>query len=108
MSVAEILIKYGADVNFRTKGNTALMIAAGKNQMAMAELLLAHKAAVNAVNEMGESPLMLAAAETGNTALIHLLLKNGADIHTEDKNGQTALVRAVSQCHSDQIVRILF
>jgi 26S proteasome non-ATPase regulatory subunit 10 len=54
------------------------MIAARSNQMATAKLLLEAGASVNAVNDVGETSLHLA-AEAGNAEMARMLLENGAD-----------------------------
>jgi hypothetical protein len=56
----------------------------------MARLLLEHKADVNAPNDDGRTPLMVA-AEHGRLENAKLLLSEGADARTTDKKGATAL-----------------
>lgn len=60
---------------------------------------------VNAQDEQGYTPLILAAAK-GYVAIVELLLKNQANIHHEDSTGNTALSHANSQGKTD-IVAIL-
>ena len=55
----------------------------------MAQLLLQHKAMVNAPGPSGETPLMMAAL-SGSKPMVELLLKAGADVTTRDTKGQNA------------------
>jgi hypothetical protein len=68
-----------------------------RNQPAV-EVLLAHKADVNAINNganaNGWTPLHWAAGP-GYKAIAELLLKGGADVNARDKNGETPLYVAV-------------
>lgn len=61
LSVVELLLKYGADVNAKNQndhwGDTPLHAAAHANHRDIAELLIAHKAQVNAKNGNGRTPL---------------------------------------------------
>ena len=84
---ARALIARGAQVN--RLGWTPLHYAASKGQLAMAQLLLQHKAMVNAPGPSGETPLMMAAL-SGSKPMVELLLKAGADVTTRDTKGQNA------------------
>jgi hypothetical protein len=52
---------------------------------------------VNARNDAGQTPLMLASTQRDGEKLIELLLLQGADIRTRDKNGMTALMHAAAK-----------
>ena len=70
-------------------GNTALHLAAEKGLVAMAELLVAHGAALDARNApSGWTPLHFAAYE-GHTELVRLLVEAGAAPDAEDAHGDT-------------------
>jgi len=71
-------------------GNTALHIAAGKNNLESTRVLLQNGANPNVVNNEGQNPLMLAAT-TGNVELCKLLMESGTDLTTVDKNGRNVL-----------------
>src|SRR5205823_4631616 len=49
---------------------------------------------VNAVNDRGETPLMLA-VENGDAATVSLLLTRGAKAGSKDRTGRTALDRCI-------------
>jgi len=64
------------------------------------QLLLDKGAAVNAANENGDTPLILAAAFYGNKESAQLLLDKGANVNAANKSGDTALISAVR--HDDR------
>jgi len=78
-------------------GSTALMWAAGRNDLAMADLLLSAGADVKAANEYGATALYAAAAANADAALIERLLAAGADPNTPLVSGETALMEAARQ-----------
>jgi ankyrin repeat protein len=67
-------------------------LLAKKNQtLAALDYLLAHHIKVDVVSdELGDTPLMRAAA-VGNETLVERLIKHGIDIHAKDRFGRTAL-----------------
>ena len=83
------LLKRGFDVNSRSpKGQVALFEALQKDsEKAVAALLESDSLDINALNEKGESVLMMAALK-GKLELCELLLKRGA---TVNKDGWTPL-----------------
>jgi hypothetical protein len=52
---------------------------------------------VNARNDAGQTPLMMAATQNGSEKLIELLVFQGADIRARDKSGMTALMHAAGK-----------
>jgi ankyrin repeat protein len=97
LEVARILIAAGADVNARepASGLTPLFYAAGlstTHSEQMTQLLLAHGADVRAVAMQG-TPLLAAAAGSGDRTAVQLLLDRGADVNAADRDG-TALTSA--------------
>jgi ankyrin len=131
------LLQQHADVNAaQGDGATALHWAAHWDDLVLADMLIRARANVNAANELGVTPLILAssdamvekllaaganpnvvmatgesplmaAARTGSAAMVKALLNHGADVKArENVRGQTALMWAISQKHPD-IVRVL-
>lgn len=99
--VARFLLENGAEVDAKKRGNsttpdgrTALHLAAESGHKAMAELLLAHKANVNAASELGNTPLHLASGK-GYLAVAQVLLTHGAIIEAKNTQGETPLHSAV-------------
>lgn len=75
-------------------GQPALLAAAaGDDDPAGTELLLRHKAKVDAAGRLGRSAL-LEACLAGNAAIASALLKAGADASRADEHGVTALMEA--------------
>jgi hypothetical protein len=52
---------------------------------------------VNARNDAGQTPLMMAATQSGSEKLIEQLVFQGADIRARDKSGMTALMHAAGK-----------
>jgi uncharacterized protein len=93
------LLTAGADVNAREgrDGATPLHAAALASQPAMAEVLIAHGADVNALNVGGFTPLH-AAAYSGSVPVAELLLDKGAVVDEAAKKfGVTPLLVAGEQ-----------
>lgn len=93
-----------ADMDILTEDcNTALICA---NDKTIIQLLLQHKADINATNKEGDTALHKAAWK-GNQAAVQILLENGADITKVNQyTTKTALECAVRQGH-EATVRIL-
>ena len=103
--VVAMLLKKGAKVEPADfEGNTALHFMAKQYHStdAMAKLLLNAKADPNAVNDLGETPLMICP----NTKPMELLIKSGANIDAIDKTGKTALNRGFGLYRSDSSLRV--
>lgn len=85
------LLNYGADAHVRTTGgNTALHAAVSNAESArLIKALLDKGLDINATNNKGETPLMVAAGNK-NHSLYRLLLKHGANPDLRNQRGQTA------------------
>lgn len=59
--------------------------------------MIARGVNVNARDDSGQTPLMLAATQNESTKLIDLLVHQGADIRARDKHGMTALMHAAAK-----------
>lgn len=82
-----------------------LLSAIEKNNLNMVKILIAKRASVDAPDENGETPLMLA-AKYGATKICEFLLEKGASIETADKSGFTAIFSAAG-FHQQEVVRLL-
>jgi ankyrin repeat protein len=113
-SVADLLLNHQADVNIQTSeardeqqhsfAGTPLHIATARNDQSLVELLLARKADTDATNNVGETPLHIAAR--GNLKLTELLLANRASVDPINNNGETPL-DLVAGSGSTNVVSIL-
>ncbi|XP_069509848.1 serine/threonine-protein phosphatase 6 regulatory ankyrin repeat subunit C isoform X3 [Ambystoma mexicanum] len=89
------------------KGRTPLHAAAFADNIHGLQLLLRHQAEVNAIDQSGKTPLMMA-AENGQTAAVEFLLfRAKADVSLLDVNKNTALHLASSKGHEKCALLIL-
>ncbi len=81
-------------------GETALMEAADKGNLAAVQLLLKCGAKVNQQDHEGKTALMDAASD-GHTEVVRALIAAGADLNARDEDGETALMKALEDRHND-------
>jgi ankyrin repeat protein len=108
---AEALLSHGADPNAKiTSGRTALHQAAGQGAIKVIEVLLAHKADINAIDNAGYTPLYGAISYgvgKGGIGVVEVLVKNGAKINVKnDRDGETPFHKAISRGNID-VVQLL-
>ena len=89
---------------------TALIVAAHRGHVEVMRTLIAAKAPLNHVNNLGWTALLeaivLGNGGTNYTAVVDALVKANADVNVPDRHGITALGHARTRGHS-QIARIL-
>eukprot|EP00808_Paulinella_micropora_P020747 g583.t1 len=103
------LLAQSVDVDLEARDGferTALMYAADKGHVAVAEALLQAKAAPNTQNKDGDTALILAGC-FGRSEVAALLLKAKADMTLKDGNGWTVLQWAISQNETKTVVLLL-
>jgi ankyrin repeat protein len=88
-------------------GSTPLSTAAGKSEIEIADVLLQHGADVNARDEIGRTPLLVAILNFVDIGLLRLLLETGADVNMEDKRGLTSLWATILENGNPYILRLL-
>ncbi|MDP3426017.1 MAG: ankyrin repeat domain-containing protein, partial [Humidesulfovibrio sp.] len=98
VSIIKYLLDHKGDINFpSSNGTTPLMAAARKSDHSdgydRAALLIGKGANLDAVNDKGETALMLAAG-VGNEKLVKLLLDKGADAQKKNGAGETVMAYA--------------
>lgn len=98
LETVEALLAAGAEVNATTRESmkvTPLHSAAAARQAAIARVLIAHGARVNAAQEeTGFTPLHEAALN-GDIEFAKLLLEHGAEVNAKMKDGKTPLTFAL-------------
>lgn len=106
MNVFNLLIERGADVNIVSsdRGDSALSIASGNNQLDKVRILLEKGANPNVTPTNGLSPLINASSK-GYTDLARLLLDNGADPNLA--NGNYTPIIAAAGTGRTEIVKLL-
>jgi ankyrin repeat protein len=82
------------------QGNTALMLAAARGQLAAVEALLAAGADPNARGPRRWTPLCFAAIH-GESAVVTSLLRAGARAGARDEGGRTPAMLAAQARHDD-------
>ena len=112
LDMLKIAIEGGGDTRAVTSpyAGTALIAAAHRGHVEIVRALIAAKAPLNHVNNLGWTAL-LEAVVLGNgganhTAIVDALVKANADVNVPDRHGATALGHARSRGYS-QIARIL-
>ena len=100
------LLEDGVDVNAQAgDGSTALLWAAHRDELSIAELLLEFGADVNVANELGATPLW-AASVNGNVEIVRRLIHAGADPNASLLKGETVLM-AASRTGSSALTALL-
>ena len=105
--ILELLIAGGADLNAKcysdqADGWTPLSFACLHENTRAVELLIAKRAKINPISDLGNTPIHYAP----NAEIAGLLIDNGANIHFKNKEGYSPLHKAVKGGHSD-VARLL-
>lgn len=94
LEICEILIRYGADINYQdNRGVTALNYASIYGYFYLVDILLYYGADIDKKANDGTTPLM-AAIWAGHADIADLLIKNGANMESRDNAGFTPFLIA--------------
>ncbi len=108
--VAKLLLKYGADPDYKVKGKNLLMWTVRYNNPDISRILLEYGADVNARGKKGNTPLIMAVWRN-ETDFIKLFLNYGADPYQKDEYGNTTIdyshykEREESGYYLDQLIK---
>jgi ankyrin repeat protein len=106
--VLEFLENYPHTLDQQLRGVAALPWAAFNGKKDMVELLLAWNANINAINDNGDTALMVAAdCGTDRDDIAKLLLDKGADVTLKNNAGKTAEEIAVDMDKWDMAIMIV-
>jgi len=104
--ICEMLIKAGADVNFRDfYGNTPLHNAVRMNHKVIAELLINNKADINTKNYTQDN-LIFYAAYFEHPDMVKYLISKGVDKNVPNISGKTPMQVAIEK-KRDKIIKVL-
>lgn len=94
----ELMLTAGADPNGDPHSGIPIFEAVRSASGAAINILSKHGADVNARDEQGQTPLMVAA--TGyDSGIVTQLVRLGAQVDARDRDGKTALLRASEHCY---------
>jgi len=99
-------LRLGADPNAKDdpwRHESLLHVAVSNNDVESAALLIEYGADVNAVDNYGQSALLM--ARQGN--IVEVLLENGADVHAKDADGHSALHEVAADSDDPRAVQLL-
>lgn len=103
----DLLLRKDAAVNAQSfHGQTALHLAASKDNLDLVRKLIGHKASTRLKDKRGQLPLHRAAA-VGSMPIVRLLLENQSPVNASDVDGMTALHHAISEGHGDAAMALL-
>jgi ankyrin repeat protein len=111
--IVEILLRHGADTEWRAADGERALVAATRTaylggRAETVRLLLDAGSPISSPDDpFGLTPLMRAARIGGDVAVVALLLERGADVRAPSHNGHTALHGAVEDAHGPEIARML-
>lgn len=108
IGTTNLLLTKGTSCNIRwpKTEDTPLIAAAKMSHVAIADLLIFHKADVNAKNEYGQTAL-IHAADKGFELFVDTLLKAKANVNHQDTTGSTALLHAADKGHASVVKTLL-
>uniref|UniRef100_A0A0G4HFC2 Uncharacterized protein n=1 Tax=Chromera velia CCMP2878 TaxID=1169474 RepID=A0A0G4HFC2_9ALVE len=112
LEAVKILVERGAGLEVRREGagkeggKRALHIACREGKPEIAEFLVSSGAELEAVTDIGITPLYYA-AQAGETDLVIFLLRRGADAHAKGQNGRTPIFNAIGNGHRDVVELLL-
>src|SRR6267142_1510349 len=109
LSIVELLLEFGADVDVEESDNTTPLLLALRLSyyiLETAQLLLEHGASVHVRDEYGRTPLHLA-SRSNLPSIVALLLKFGANVDAKEEDGLTPLLFALQFARTGATAQLL-
>ncbi|TKA29894.1 hypothetical protein B0A50_03258 [Salinomyces thailandicus] len=109
IEAAQLLCKYGADVNMSAgpKQENPLALAIAEGRATFAHLFLKHGADPHAIMGNTETPFTQAMSKTITMNLIELMLAYDSNVNTKNGHGDTALFKAINAERLDLVTILL-
>ncbi|MGD1857718.1 MAG: ankyrin repeat domain-containing protein [Leptolyngbyaceae cyanobacterium] len=109
LSIVELLLSVGADVNARNEVNyTAILYGAEADQREIVLALLDHGAQTDSsVCNRYQETILLLMARQGHADIVGQLVQHGDNLHHTNRIGDTALYLAVSNGHAPTVDRLI-
>lgn len=104
--VAELLIKFGCNLEIKVNGKTPLLTAADNSHEGMVDLLVKHKAKLNAQDSKEGDTALHIVTYKGLNSVTESLLHSRADPNIRNRQNMTPLMIAVNE-HSPNITKSL-
>ncbi|KAL3462379.1 ankyrin [Aspergillus heterothallicus] len=106
---AVLLLKFGADANYRSNSDhdSPLFAAVAKRNIEMIQALLSHGGNPNQETSSDTTLLIQAVRDRAPAKLIEILLGAGCDANRKDTHGKTALCEAVQSNQPELVTSLL-
>jgi ankyrin repeat protein len=105
--IIELLIQYGADMNFTINDKSLLMLAIRGNLLEIADILIIHQANLNYISpSTGESPLIYL-LKKNQIYLIELMIQNGVNINYRNPLTGKTLLMFLVEYEELELIRIV-
>ena len=105
--VIELLIQYGADMNYVLHDKSLLMLAIRKTFFELAELLIIHQANLDYINpSTGESAILIL-LNKNQTDLVRLMIQKGANINYRNPFSEKTLLMFLVEYEELELIRIV-
>jgi len=105
--VIELLIQYGADMNYVLRDNSLLMLAIRNTFFELAELLIIHQANLDYINpSTGESAIVIL-LNKNLTYLVRLMIQKGANINYRNPFSEKTLLMFLVEYEELELIQIV-
>ena len=107
IEAAHLLLKYGADPNYRSSEVNPFAFALSHNKAAFVQLYLQYGADGDTLMGNGESPFVQAMTKSVSASIVQLMLLYEANPNCKNGHGETALFKAINADRIDLVTILL-